>query len=349
MALVASVALWLLWRGPTPIDRPLMRLIVDLGPQAIGGTRTDAVLSPDGTRIAFVARDSDGKLRLATRLLEEPGLTLLAGTENAEDPFFSPDGQWLGFFAAGQMKKIPVLGGTPVFLCGGVANVFGATWGEDDTIIVATPSSGLLRLPPNGGPPQQLEGTRGALWPQFLPGGQTILVTRAARPDYGNIEVLSLRTGKGTAVARGGGGRYLPTGHLVYVRESTLYGQAFDLELLKASGVPVPLLDDVQDPLARAGHWFSFAGNGALIYSSEKRRQPGEVGLAGPRRKDAAAVAALVPTTGCRVFRLTGNTWRSPPTAALGSITCSAARASQSGPRHPPRQRSRRGRPTRST
>ena len=180
-----------------------------------------------------------------------------------------------------------------MFLCEGVANVLGATWGEDDTIIVATPSGGLLSLPPNGGPPpSSSKGPRGASGRNSSLAGKRFSLTRAARADYGNIEVLSLRTGKGTVVARGGE-RPLSCRLATWstFESSTLYGQAFDLELLKASGVPVPLLDDVQDPLARAGHWFSFAGNGTLIYSSEKRRQPGEVGLAGPRRKDAVAVA----------------------------------------------------------
>ena len=347
--LVASVTLWFLWRGTAPIDRPLLRLVVDLGPEAIGGTRTTAVLSSDGTRIAFVARDSDGHPRLATRLLSQPILTFLGGTENAEDPFFSPDGQWLGFFAGGQMKKIPVLGGTPVFLCEGVANAHGATWGEDGAIILSpNPSSALHRLPSAGGPLQELKGTVNALWPQILPGGQEVLFSRLSHPDYGNIEVLSLRTGKTTVVARGFvSGRYLPSGHLVFIREHTLYGQAFNLGRLEASGVPVPLQDDVEHSDGRFGQSLSFAGNGTLVYPSGRDGGLTTVALLDRAGKMESLLPAALAYSSPSLSP-DGNTWRLTPTPALGSMTCSATRPSESGPRAI-RRRSRHGRPTRST
>jgi Tol biopolymer transport system component len=89
--------------------KPLVRLSVDLGPDAMAGISTTVAVSPDGRRIAFPVRGEDGKQRLATRLLDQSKETLLSGTENGRDPFFSPDGQWVGYFASGKMKKISVL------------------------------------------------------------------------------------------------------------------------------------------------------------------------------------------------------------------------------------------------
>jgi len=126
----------LLWRATRPVDRSLVRLTVDLGPDAVAGRGITAILSPDGTRLAYFSKGSDGKRLLTTRLLEQPKGTVLAGTEDAEWPFFSPNGEWIGFFAAGKMKRISVQGGAPVILCN-ATRPFGASWGTDGNIILA--------------------------------------------------------------------------------------------------------------------------------------------------------------------------------------------------------------------
>src|SRR6266704_1475426 len=94
-----------------------MRFSADLGLEAVEGVNITAAISPDGTRLAFVARGPEGKEQLATRLLDQAKTTLLPGTENAVDPFFSPDGQWIGFFADRKMRKISVQVGAAVMLC----------------------------------------------------------------------------------------------------------------------------------------------------------------------------------------------------------------------------------------
>ena len=136
LVVVAAVALWLAWRATRPVDLPLTRLSVDLGPDAMTGFSLTAAISPDGRRLVFPARGPDGKQQLATRLLDQAQATLLPGTENGRDPFFSPDSQWVGFFADGKLKKISVQGGAPVTLCDAPSD-FGASWGEDGTIIAA--------------------------------------------------------------------------------------------------------------------------------------------------------------------------------------------------------------------
>ncbi|MBI3471362.1 MAG: serine/threonine-protein kinase, partial [Candidatus Solibacter usitatus] len=110
LAIVAAMGWWTAWRITRPVDRPLLRLSVDLGPDAVAADRITAAISPDGTRLVFLARGSDGKTQLATRLLDQPQATLLAGTADAAAPFFSPNGEWIGFFAEGKMKKVSVRG-----------------------------------------------------------------------------------------------------------------------------------------------------------------------------------------------------------------------------------------------
>jgi Tol biopolymer transport system component/predicted Ser/Thr protein kinase len=282
LALALIVTGTLFWRATRPPDRPLMRFNVDLGPEAVEGVNITAAISPDGTRLAFVARDPGGKEQLATRLLDQAKATLLPGTENAVDPFFSPDGQWIGFFADGKMKKISVQGGAAVALCD-AAFTRGASWGEDGSIIVAnfsSPGIGLSRVPAAGGTPQAITkpGEKGEAlhrWPQILPGGQAVLFTGDTVPsddaNNANIEVLSLKTGQWKVVQSGGYfGRYLPSGHLVYVHQGTLFAVGFDLDRLEVRGTPAPVLEDVARNATTGGAQYDVARNGTLVYRSGK-------------------------------------------------------------------------------
>ena len=128
----------------------------------------------------FTPKNADGKQMLATRLLSETKPALLSGTENGTDPFFSPDGQWIGFFADGKMKKISVQGGAPVVLCD-APDARGADWGEDGNIVAALNTRGALsRVPAEGGTPQRVIKLQGSLtqrWPQALPGSEAVLFT----------------------------------------------------------------------------------------------------------------------------------------------------------------------------
>jgi eukaryotic-like serine/threonine-protein kinase len=133
---IGGVAVWFIRPASPPPAKPLTRLSVDLGPEAMTGFSLTAAISPDGRRLVFPARGPDGMQQLATRLLDQAEPTLLPGTEGGSDPSFSPDGQWIGFFAAGQLKKISVQGGAPVTL-GVLRNPIatGASWGSDGNII----------------------------------------------------------------------------------------------------------------------------------------------------------------------------------------------------------------------
>jgi len=273
------------WRATRPAFHPLVRLSVDLGADAVPGPRVTAVLSPDGTRIVFPVqpRGGGGLGQLATRLLDQPTATPIRGTEEGANPFFSPDGQWLGFVANGRLRKVAVQGGAAVTLCDAV-NMRGGSWGEDGNIVFAQYDAGLQSVSAAGGVPQPLTrpsdfGESRHVWPQILPGGSAVLFcgapagSQSAEDD--DIEVLSFKTGRKKVLLHGGyAARYLPTagarGHLVYLHEATLFGVPFDPERLELSGTPAPLVDDIGANANAGSGQFSFSETGTFVYLGGK-------------------------------------------------------------------------------
>jgi len=282
-AVVASLVLaFFLWRATRPVEQPLLRFNADLGPEAVVGTRITAAISPDGTRLAYPVRTANGIALLATRLMEQSKPTILSGTDNAQDPFFSPDGQWIGFFADGRLKKVSIQGGAPNTLCD-ASGVRGSVWGEDGNIVFGSAQSGLARVPATGGASQSLgkpdqTGATSQRWPQILPGGQAILFTGhnlGSGFDEASIEVLSLKTGQTKLVQRGGYfGRYLLSGHLTFIHQSTLFAVPFDLARYETRGMPAPILEDVAASASTGGGEMDFSsgpsGHGTLVYLSGK-------------------------------------------------------------------------------
>jgi Tol biopolymer transport system component len=276
LAIVAAVALWVAWRATRPVEqaqRPLMRLDVDLGPDVslVSLAGPDAIISPDGTRLVYVSQG-----RLYTRRLDQPTAIELAGTQGAYEPFFSPDGQWVAFFLRGKLQKISVDGGSPITLCSAI-NGRGGSWGEDGNIVAGlTAAGGLSRIPSAGGTPTPVTelqtGESTHRWPQVLPGGKAVLFTAhstGAAFDGANIEVLSLTDHGGKTLVRGGTfGRYLPSGHLVYVNRGTLFAVPFDVDRLEVHGTPAPVLDQVSYNPADGSAQLDFSQTGTLIYRS---------------------------------------------------------------------------------
>ena len=280
------------WRSTRPVDRPMMRLRVDLGPEAERDARVSTLLSPDGRRLVFTGRASGGQNQLYTRRLDQPEATLLAGTENRDlEPFFSPDGEWIGFWAFdSKIKKVAAQGGSPMTLSEPISSVLGASWGDDNNIIFGT-LGGLFRVPAAGGTPVKLlkEGHGPQIFPQVLPGSKAVLfngfsggsLAVAGSLENFNIEALQLDTGQKKTLVQGGyWPRYLATsgktGHLIYMHGGTLFGVAFDPLRLELLGTPTRLLDDVAagETLSEGGGQFSVSGAGTLVYLSVRDQSP---------------------------------------------------------------------------
>ena len=289
--IVAGVLLmlWAPWRAEKPVDRPLARLDVDLGadvslPAPAAGESSIAI-SPDGTRLVYA---SGAPTKLFTRRLDQPKATELPGTQGADAPFFSPDGQWVGFVVGGRVNKISVEGGAVVPLGGG-ANLTGARWGDDGSVFMSASQKGLW-IPAGGGPPETVaEAVNGELslhYPEILPGGKAILLA-ADNPgpvDKTTIEVVTLADHRRKTLIRGGASpRYLATsngaGYLVYINSATLFAVPFDLKTLETRGTAVPVVDDVAHESLVGGGQFDVSRTGTLVY----RRTSG----------DAAALTTL--------------------------------------------------------
>jgi serine/threonine-protein kinase len=291
LAFLVAGAGWYRATRPAP-SRPLIRLNAEIAsdtPLARANVNANMLaLSPDGTRLALTLRGADGKVRLHTRLLNQIQMTPLAGTDDASFPFFSPAGDWIGFFADGKLKKISVEGGAAVTLCD-APNGRGASWGDDGNIIAALDTRGVLsRVPSAGGTPVPVtklnSGENTHRWLQVLPGGQAVLFTAstvATSYDDANIDVISLKTGERKTVARGGfSPRYLATsagtGHLIYLHQSTLFAVPFDPGRMALTGAPAPILEDVSSTTGAGGD-FTFAGvpsgPGTFVYLAGKGQQ----------------------------------------------------------------------------
>ena len=204
-----DVALWAPWRAEKPVDKPLVRLDVDLGPEIslppiVAGPASflhSVVISPDGTRLVYVASTAGGPPRLFTRRLDQPKATELPGTTGAIGPFFSPDGQWVGFFAGGKFNKISVEGGAVVPLAAANGSA-GASWGQDGSIILGGSfNAGLTRIPSGGGAPTKVtdlaDGEIAQANPQVLPGGKAVLFAAYPTlvPEKAQIDVITLADG----------------------------------------------------------------------------------------------------------------------------------------------------------
>ena len=289
--LVAGALLYNVTR-PAPL-RPLIQLDMDVPPGTPlvrvmqGGSLGSNMLalSADGARVALTLRGADGKTRLHLRQLHQSQFTPLAGTDNAHGPFFSPAGDWIGFFADKKLKKISVEGGAAVTLCDAPLGV-GGSWGDDGNIIAALDwNSALSRVPADGGTPvpvtERIAGEVTHRWPQVLAGSQAILFTSAPQVGIGyddaRIEVISLRTGERKMLHRGGFfARYVAdatgsngTGRIVFLDQNTAFAVPFHLGRLALAGTPAPVLEDVSWDTVGGGD-FAFAQNGTFVYLAGK-------------------------------------------------------------------------------
>jgi serine/threonine-protein kinase len=232
-----------------------------------------AVIAPDGARVVYVA-SRGGRTQLFQRLLNSVDPVPIDGTTNAVSPFFSPDGQWIAFFADGQLKKVNLAGGTPVALCEAPVGL-GGSWGPGDVIAFASATgSGLSRVPAAGGTPQRLttldvaQGEFSHRWPQWLPDGETVLFTVGTSGSWSDAQIAaqSITTGKRTMLVRGGTSpHYLSNGSLLYAQNGRIMRVALDASRLTIRGSPVAVLENVWQSADGAAQ-LSVAQSGAAVF-----------------------------------------------------------------------------------
>jgi eukaryotic-like serine/threonine-protein kinase len=232
---------------------PLARLSIVLpdGDEVVDTSLRPLAISPDGTRVAYVAL-RDGVQRLFLRTLADATPLALAGTEGAHCPFFSPDGQWIGFFAQGKVKKAAVGGAAVQVIADGAPDARGGTWTRDGTIYFApTNVSGLWKVPASGGTATeftQLDVARGEIshrWPEAPPDGETLLFSSwtGPGPDERSVVAVNLNTAARRELVPGGeAARYLSPGYLAYSRLDALLALRWTPSLPKpADAAPVSL------------------------------------------------------------------------------------------------------------
>ena len=318
---VAGLAGWYL-KPSEP--RPAIRFyhVLPEGQAFTGVGRPMLAVSPDGSE--FLYNTNEG---LYLRSMDELYARLVT-EENLRNPFFSSDGQWVGYwsFADSQLKKIAVTGGAAVTLCA-ATNPYGASWGLDHTIVFGQPE-GIMRVSANGGTPELLVATEQGEQvhgPQILPDEKSVLFTLTSatgqtRWDEAEVVVQSLETGERKVLVEvGSDGRYVPTGHLIYAFEDVLFAVPFDLASLEVTGGPVPIVEGVARANANqtgTGH-FSFSTDGSLVHAvggvgtSVNRilALVDQSGVAEPLKVPARAVFESPPVAGWDAA-CGPNTWR---------------------------------------
>jgi Tol biopolymer transport system component len=232
-------------------------------------------ISPDSTKLVYVANN-----QLYIRQMSEMVAQPIAGTQGgASNPFFSPDGQWVGFWSApdSALKKIATSGGAAVTICK-AGNPYGISWDGND-IVFSDPPKGILRVSENGGEPEvlvKMNPPEQPYSPQMLDHGKAVLFTLAnglARTteswDQGQIVVQTLPTGERKTILRGGSdGHYVPSGHIIYALGVNILAVPFDLKRLELKGGSVPVVEGVM----RSGTFISgaaqlaFSANGSAVY-----------------------------------------------------------------------------------
>lgn len=275
--MATALLAWTLTRpGPRPAHSP-KRLNLDLSLPSTASLSPFLAISPDGTQLVFSA-NSGGRPQLYVRPMDKLKTTPLPGTEGAQLPFFSPDGEWLGFFTDGKLKKTQIGAKEPVTLCDAPAGR-GASWGIDGTILFAPhPSAGLYRVPAIGGAAQRVT-TPGRdeflhVFPEVLPGGKAALFAILRLDLESSIAVLSLETGRWRVLVPGRRPHYAAGVLLFTAPKGSIMAAPFDVERLELRGAAVPVLEDVGVSGMDVGD-LAVSRSGALAYSALPKQRAG--------------------------------------------------------------------------
>jgi serine/threonine protein kinase/Tol biopolymer transport system component len=264
----------------TTADGPqVQHLAASLAPRAplararahpLGIGRPTLSISPDGASLVYVA-EVDGQTQLQKKRFDAALAEKIPGTEGAFHPVFSPNGDWIAFFTADKLRKVLFAGSEPVTLCE-VRNPFSLTWESESSLLVAALEGGeIRRVDAGSGSNTKLHEVDSIQNLSQLPGTHNLLVhqsTLGINPDSWSVGSLDLVEGSYQSIIEGGfSPRYVPTGHLVYVRGGNLMGVAFDPVKLETRGRPVPVVAGLR--IARRSQpTYDFSDNGTLVYVS---------------------------------------------------------------------------------
>ncbi|HJT86583.1 MAG TPA: hypothetical protein VJ732_01980 [Bryobacteraceae bacterium] len=277
VALVAAAALAAAFLFRPPPGQPALKLTV-LPPEHTRFPATPAI-SPDGRYLAFSAMDDRGKRALWLRSLDTLHAAMLAGTDDAFAPFWSPDSQTIAFFSGSALKRIGIRGGAPQTICATSALPAGGAWAPGGTILFAPgPDLPLFRVAASGGNPEpvtrtNLSGSRvSEMWPQFLPDGRHFLFFRQTGReetsgvfvgDLGSPETRRLLASEASALYAAAPGQ---PGSLLFLRGRNLMAQPFDAAALQLQGDPALVAEDVGIVRSLALAPLSVSRNGILAY-----------------------------------------------------------------------------------
>jgi Tol biopolymer transport system component len=273
VAAIVGIAVWNLKPAPPPALQPVTRTVINLPPgqQLTGLENGPAVaVSPDGTHVAYATRQG-----LYLRSMDSLESKPISGTDGAVNPFFSPDGQWLGFFAGGKLKKVSVGGGVAVTIAD-AAQTAGASWGSQGMIAFARAGGTypLFLVSDAGGTPQSLthlaNGEVAQRWPDFLPGGKAVLfgaATSAINFIGAQVAVQSVGASPRRNLIQGGTNpRFASSGHLIFAQGGNLVAAPFDSQRLAVTGAAVPVVEGVLQSPVNGDAQFSISATGSLVY-----------------------------------------------------------------------------------
>jgi eukaryotic-like serine/threonine-protein kinase len=287
VALIAilTAALMYLRSQPQESRVPVRASIALAAPLDFGVQQPAIAISPDGTRLVYRALGG-GALR--TRQLHERQSPTIPGTDGASNPFFSPDGESLGFFVGPALKKVSFAGGAVVTIATVPRNVGaqgyrGASWGDNGTIAFApSTGAGLFVVSDSGGevkPLTEIDPQANEVahrWPLFLSGSKAILYTVKSTNlrslDDAQIVVRSLDTGEQHSVAQGNSAQYVTADHLVYARSGALYAVPFDSQRLTVRGAPTKVIDGVVTHPESGAAQVAISRTGTLVYAAGDAR-----------------------------------------------------------------------------
>jgi serine/threonine-protein kinase len=252
VVVLGAVAAWA-WRRVPNDTGSVVRFRIPL-PRGLNSTTASATgnlaVSPDGEVVVFAASAADGTRRLYARALDAVAPRALPGTEDASDPFFSPDGRWIGFAARGGLHRVPAAGGLPQLLAT-IQPIAGATWTTRDVIVFGSPA-GLYSLPASGGSPSLVStpdsaaGEAWRLYPVAMPDGDHVLYSSMGRNGV-SIGLASLSTHSAKSLGlRGSSALGVLDGQVIYAtRDNTLMAVGLDVATGRLTRAPVTVATDV--------------------------------------------------------------------------------------------------------